>query len=208
MCPPSGCARTCSPHRPGPSPRSPSTPIFASLPGVGDVLTGTLLAEIGEDRARFPTPAVLLAEAGLAPVTRASGRSRKVRFRYAANTILREAAMWWAYNSMKEAPWAKAAFRDARDRPGQHPAGRDLQSSPRPRAELDERDTEAVSAGRGRLLGRVLVLSADLQRWCGQSRRCGECAVRVGVDGLRRHAVAGVSRGTFPRCPPLCPILA
>ncbi|AEA23393.1 transposase IS111A/IS1328/IS1533 [Pseudonocardia dioxanivorans CB1190] len=98
----------------------PDMPIFASFPGVGPVLTGTLLAEIGEDRARFPTPATLLAESGLAPVTRASGRSRKVRFRYAANTILREAAMWWAYNSMKEAPWAKAAFRDARDQRGQH----------------------------------------------------------------------------------------
>jgi transposase len=98
----------------------PDAPIFASFPGVGDVLTATLLAEIGEDRARFPTPAVLLAESGLAPVTRASGRSHKVRFRYAANTILREAAMWWAYNSMKQAPWAKAAFREARDRRGQH----------------------------------------------------------------------------------------
>jgi transposase len=98
----------------------PDAPIFASFPGVGHILTGTLLAEIGEDRARFPTPATLLAESGLAPVTRASGRSRKVRFRYAANTILREAAMWWAYNSMKEAPWAKAAFRDARDHRGQH----------------------------------------------------------------------------------------
>jgi hypothetical protein len=98
----------------------PDTPIFTSFPGVGPVLTGVLLAEIGEDRARFPTPQVLLAEAGLAPVTRASGRSRTVRFRYAANTVLREAAMWWAYNSMKQAPWAKAAFRDARDRRGQH----------------------------------------------------------------------------------------
>lgn len=98
----------------------PDTPIFASFPGVGAVLTGTLLAEIGEDRARFPTQATLLAESGLAPVTRASGRSHKVRFRYAANTILREAAMWWAYNSMKEAPWAKAAFREARDQRGQH----------------------------------------------------------------------------------------
>ena len=78
-----------------------------------------LLAEIGEDRSRFPNPAVLLAESGLAPVTRASGRSRTVRFRYAANTRLREAAMWWAYNSMKDAPWAAAAFRDARDHRGQ-----------------------------------------------------------------------------------------
>ena len=56
----------------------PDAPIFASLPGVGPVLTGELLAEIGKDRDRFPTAAVLLAEAGLAPVTRASGRSRSV----------------------------------------------------------------------------------------------------------------------------------
>jgi transposase len=97
----------------------PDAAIFASFPGVGPVLTGVLLAEIGEDRTRFPTPAVLLAEAGLAPVTRASGRTRNVRFRYAANTHLREAAMWWAYNSMKDAPWAAAAFRDARDHRGQ-----------------------------------------------------------------------------------------
>ena len=97
----------------------PDASIFASFPGVGPILTGVLLAEIGEDRTRFPTPAVLLAESGLAPVTRASGRSRNVRFRYAANTRLREAAMWWAYNSMKESPWAAAAFRDARDHRGQ-----------------------------------------------------------------------------------------
>ena len=94
-------------------------PIFASFPGVGPVLTGVLLAEIGEDRARFPESAVLLAEAGLAPVTRSSGRSRSVRFRYAANTHLREAAMWWAFNSLKTSPWAAAAFRRARDQHGQ-----------------------------------------------------------------------------------------
>ena len=76
-------------------------------------------AKIGEDRAQFPSAAVLLAEAGLAPVTRSSGRSRTVRFRYAANTRLREAAMWWAFNSMKESPWAAAAFRQARDQHGQ-----------------------------------------------------------------------------------------
>lgn len=97
----------------------PDATIFSSFPGVGPVLTGVLLAEIGEDRARFPASGVLLAESGLAPVTRSSGRSRHVRFRYAANTRLREAAMWWAYNSMKEAPWAAAAFREARDHRGQ-----------------------------------------------------------------------------------------
>lgn len=97
----------------------PDAAIFASFPGVGPVLTGVLLAEIGEDRTRFPRPEVLLAEAGLAPVTRASGRSRSVRFRYAANGRLREAAMWWAFNSLKVSPWAAHAFRVARDERGQ-----------------------------------------------------------------------------------------
>jgi transposase len=88
--------------------------IFASFPGVGPTLTAVLLAEIGEDRRRYPSAAVLLAESGLAPVTRSSGRSCSVRFRYAANTRLREAAMWWAFNSLKTSPWAAAAFEQAR----------------------------------------------------------------------------------------------
>ena len=91
------------------------------------------VAEIGEDRTRFPEPAALLAEAGLAPVTRASGRSRSVRFRYAANTHLREAAMWWAFNSLKTSPWAASAFRQARDQRGQ----RYHRAPPRPRRPLD-----------------------------------------------------------------------
>lgn len=97
----------------------PDAGIFASLPGVGPILTAVLLAEIGEDRRRYPTSQALLAEAGLAPVTRSSGRSRSVRFRYAANRRLREAAMWWAFNSIKVSPWAAASFRLARDERGQ-----------------------------------------------------------------------------------------
>ncbi|MGA7051740.1 MAG: IS110 family transposase [Mycobacterium sp.] len=93
--------------------------IFTSFPGVGPTLTAVLLAEIGEDRRRYPSAAALLAESGLAPVTRSSGRSCSVRFRYAANTHLREAAMWWAFNSLKTSPWAAAAFEQARTQRGQ-----------------------------------------------------------------------------------------
>jgi transposase len=64
----------------------PDAEIFASFPGVGPVLTAVLLAEIGEDRTRYPSVQTLLAESGLAPVTRSSGRSRNVRFRYAATS--------------------------------------------------------------------------------------------------------------------------
>jgi transposase len=68
----------------------PDAHTFASFPGIGPVLTAVLLVEIGEDRGRYPADTVLLAEAGLAPVTRSSGRSRSVRFRYAANARLRD----------------------------------------------------------------------------------------------------------------------
>ena len=97
----------------------PDAKVFSSFPGVGPTLTAVLLAEIGEDRRRYPTAAALLAESGLAPVTRSSGRSKSVRFRYAANTRLREAAMWWAFNSLKTSPWAAAAFQQARTQRGQ-----------------------------------------------------------------------------------------
>uniref|UniRef100_UPI0035564155 hypothetical protein n=1 Tax=Rhodococcus qingshengii TaxID=334542 RepID=UPI0035564155 len=40
---------------------------------------------MGEARERFSSAPTLLSESGLAPVTRASGRTRQVRFRYAAN---------------------------------------------------------------------------------------------------------------------------
>lgn len=80
----------------------PDAPIFLSFPGVGPVTAATLLAEMGEDRDRFPVVQAVLAEAGLAPVTRASGRTRQVRFRYAANRRMRHAVDWWAFTSIRE----------------------------------------------------------------------------------------------------------
>lgn len=99
--------------------RHPDGAIFRSFPGVGLLTAATLLAEIGEDRDYYPRPGILLAEAGAAPVTRASGRTCRVRFRYAANTRLREALTWWSYNSLKESAWARDAYTAARER-GQH----------------------------------------------------------------------------------------
>ena len=98
----------------------PDAQIFLSFPGVGLLTATTLLAEIGENRDYYSAVGVLLAEAGLAPVTRSSGRSHRVAFRYAANTRLREACMWWAYNSLKTSPWARAAYDDARARQQAH----------------------------------------------------------------------------------------
>jgi transposase len=98
----------------------PDAAIFLSFPGMGEVTAATMLAEMGEDRTRFPKLDVLLAETGTAPVTRSSGRSRTVRFRYAANKRMRHAIDWWAFVSVREDPWARHAYQQARARGQQH----------------------------------------------------------------------------------------
>lgn len=79
-----------------------------------------MLAEMGEDRGRFPTADVLLAETGTASVTRSFGRSRTVRFRYAANKRMRHAIDCWAFVSVRENDWAHPAYEQARARGQQH----------------------------------------------------------------------------------------
>lgn len=94
----------------------PDTPIFTSFPGVGPVVAATLISEIGENRARFPAPGTLLAETGLAPVTRASGRTRQVRFRYAANRRMRHVIDWWMFVAVREDDWSGTIYEQARAR--------------------------------------------------------------------------------------------
>jgi transposase len=96
--------------------RHPDAPIFTSFPGVGPVVAATLISEMGDDRTRFPSPDALLAEAGLAPVTKASGRTRQVRFRYAANRRMRHAIDWWAFVASREDAWSKIVYQTARSR--------------------------------------------------------------------------------------------
>ena len=54
--------------------RHPLAPVLQSIPGIGARTGARILTEIG-DITRFPTPGHLAAYAGLAPVTRQSGRS-------------------------------------------------------------------------------------------------------------------------------------
>lgn len=96
--------------------KHPDAALFLSFPGVATMTAAVLLAEIGEDRDRFRAPEMLLAEAGLAPVTRRSGRTTRVRFRFACNRHLRDAFTWWAYNSLRLSPWARTSYDDARGR--------------------------------------------------------------------------------------------
>jgi transposase len=90
--------------------------VFTSLPRSGTVRAATLLAEIGDVRARFPTDDALAAAAGIAPSTRASGRAHYVTFRRGCNHRLRQAIVDFADGSRQAHPWAQDIYARARAR--------------------------------------------------------------------------------------------
>jgi transposase len=96
--------------------------IFTSLPRAGHgVRAAALLAEVGDVRARFPTEEALAALAGVAPVTRASGKMISVGFRWAADKKLRNALIDFADDSRHASPWANHVYQQAIARGKRHP---------------------------------------------------------------------------------------
>jgi transposase len=95
--------------------------IFTSLPRAGRLRAARLLAEIGDCRARFPTPASLACLAGVAPSTRQSGKTRTVTFRWACDKQLRDAVCDFAGDSRHANPWAEDLYQQARARGHDHP---------------------------------------------------------------------------------------
>lgn len=96
-------------------------PLVLALPRAGRINAAQILAELGDDRARFPTDERLAAEAGVAPVTQTSGKHRHVGFRWACNKRLRQALVCFADNSRHASPWAMAVYQRARTRGCDHP---------------------------------------------------------------------------------------
>lgn len=99
----------------------PDGPVVTSFPRAGRVNAGQILAELGDERARFPAAEVLAAEAGVAPITHASGKHRGVSFRWACNHRLRRGVTTFADNSRHASPWAAAVYQRARARGCDHP---------------------------------------------------------------------------------------
>jgi len=95
--------------------------IVMSFPRAGRICAAQILAELGDVRARFPTADQLAAEAGVAPVTYQSGKSRGVGWRWACNKRLRAALTCMADNSRHQSPWAADLYRRARARGCDHP---------------------------------------------------------------------------------------
>jgi transposase len=100
----------------------PDHQIITSFPGLGDITGARVLAEIGDDRARFADARALKAYAGAAPVTRASGRSITITHRRVKNDRLAAAGFVWAFIAATHSQPAKAHYQRRRSIGDRHPA--------------------------------------------------------------------------------------
>ncbi|MGH4034868.1 IS110 family transposase [Actinomycetota bacterium Odt1-20B] len=99
-------------------PQHPDAEIVLSFPGLGVQLGARVLAEIGDDKARFADARGLKAYAGSSPVTRASGKKSSITRRWVKNDRLNHAGYLWAFSAITASPGAKAHYRRRRDEHG------------------------------------------------------------------------------------------
>jgi transposase len=98
----------------------PDGALVRSFPRAGSINAAQILAELGDERERFASAEQLAAEAGVCPVTHASGKRSSVGFRRACNKRLRLAVTTWADNSRHSCAWAAARYQAARARGHAH----------------------------------------------------------------------------------------
>jgi transposase len=85
------------------------------------VTAAGLLAEMGDNRARYPSRDSLAADAGQAPVTIQSGKRSNATFRWACDKRLRKHVGVLADSTRHWHPWAHAIYQRARARGCDHP---------------------------------------------------------------------------------------
>jgi len=95
--------------------------LLAPLPRIGEVNLAQVIAEIGPLLERCDTPDQAAAACGVAPVTRQSGKSRNVQFRFSGNARARVALTCFADNARHSSPWAQHLYTAARQRGIRHP---------------------------------------------------------------------------------------
>jgi hypothetical protein len=88
--------------------RHPDAEIYRSQPGLGDVLGARVLAEYGDDPTRYADARARKNDSGMAPVTRASGKTRVVLARHARNRRLADALHQQAFSALSSSPGARA----------------------------------------------------------------------------------------------------
>ena len=95
--------------------------LLAPMPRIGEVNLAQVIAEIGPLLERCDTADQVAAACGVAPVTRQSGKSRNVQFRFSSNARARVAITCFADNARHSSPWAQNLYTAARQRGIRHP---------------------------------------------------------------------------------------
>ena len=90
--------------------RHPDAEIILSQPGLGAVLGARVLAEFGDDHARYASAKARKNYAATSPVTRASGKRKTVAARFVHNDRLVDALMTQAFTSLRNSPGARAYY--------------------------------------------------------------------------------------------------
>jgi len=99
----------------------PAAKLVKTLPGgKSGTIIPALWAELGDAKSRWQSFHHLQAEGGAVPVTKASGKSQYVEFRFSCNKLMRYAAYWLAFNSLNRSEWAKAYYRSQRAKGHSH----------------------------------------------------------------------------------------
>lgn len=88
--------------------------LFLSLPGAGKRLAPRLLAEWGDDRARYDSHEGVAALAGTSPVPHSTGRTIRARKRSACIKSFRNALYQFAWLSTQSEPWAMEHYQRKR----------------------------------------------------------------------------------------------
>lgn len=90
--------------------RHPDAELIRSQPGLGVVLGARVLAEFGDDPARYVDAKARKNYAGTSPITKASGKSHVVLARYKTNKRLRDALRQQAFCALSTSPGARAFY--------------------------------------------------------------------------------------------------
>ena len=88
--------------------------LFSPLPGAGKVLGPRLTAAFGEDRDRFRSASQVQKCSGIAPVTKRSGQSTWVHWRYQCPKFLRQTFIEFSAQTINKSAWAGAYYRQQR----------------------------------------------------------------------------------------------
>jgi transposase len=102
------------------APAHPDFAIFDSFPATGPVCGARLLAAFGEQRERYPAPEDVQRYVGIAPVTKRSGNSTWVHWRWKCPKFPRQTFVEWAALTIPRSFWAAAYYQQQRNKGSTH----------------------------------------------------------------------------------------